>query len=123
METSSLNVLLVGITIVFFALILLSFTLYLFGKIFGRRKNRKNNDETEKSSDQITIEGVPDKKIIGSSIENINDAELVAVLTSAVQTYMGREIKNSLKVKSFRRVDKASPVWNTTGKIEQISIR
>ena len=44
--------------------------------------------------------------------------EILAVITAALAAMNTRDVK--LVVKSFKRVGQTSPIWNMTGRFEQI---
>lgn len=103
----------VGISVVFLALIALSFFIYLFGKVMMKNNAKDKNTET------------PSKKI--SSIElsaDTDDEELIAVITAAIQASLkkaGITPECKIVVKSFKRVESDAPVWNTTGRNEVLN--
>lgn len=47
--------------------------------------------------------------------------ELAAVITAAVMAAMGAERKSGLVIKSIKRTGQVAPIWNRTGRFEQIS--
>lgn len=51
--------------------------------------------------------------------EEMNEEELIAVLTAAVAASLNQSTYN-LQIKSFRRIGQVSPVWNTVSRKEQI---
>jgi sodium pump decarboxylase gamma subunit len=94
-----------GFTIVFIALILLSFILYLFSKLFNNKKEAKEIE----SSAQTPIKEEPHK-----------DEELIAVLSAAVSAISERAPDVNFKIKSYRKVTKGTPVWNKAGRTEYL---
>jgi glutaconyl-CoA/methylmalonyl-CoA decarboxylase subunit delta len=60
----------------------------------------------------------------GSSIESqakpdLNDEELIAVLTAAAAAIMAKPV-SAIKVNSFRHVPQTSPIWNNISKLERV---
>jgi len=106
----------VGISVVFLALVALSFSIYLFGKVMvngGKRKAEKSAKVTVESIKSIEIE---------TDVED--DAELIAVITAAIQASLvkaGISPECKIVVKSFKRVGSDSPVWNSTGREELLN--
>lgn len=101
----------IGISVVVLALVVLSFSIFVFGKIMTKDFKK----ETKKSK---TVE---EKSII---VEVDGDDELIAVITAAVQAYFGTvnitpECK--IRVKSFNRVESNSPTWNKTSNQELVN--
>ncbi|NMB33998.1 MAG: sodium pump decarboxylase subunit gamma [Clostridium sp.] len=47
------------------------------------------------------------------------DKEIILVISAAV-ALLKADTNDNLVVKSFKRIPQTSPVWNTTGRIEQI---
>ncbi len=104
---------LVGISVVFLALIALSFFIYLFGKVMvnGSAK-KKTSDNALKEVKNIEVSADTD------------DAELIAVITAAIQASLkkaGITPECKIVVKSFKRIEADSPVWNATGRKEVLN--
>lgn len=106
----------VGISVVFLALIALSFFIYLFGKIMvSGLKNKKAETLEGKMKTVKNIE-------IDADVED--DDELIAVITAAVQASLvnaGITPECKIRVKSFNRISDNTPVWNETGRKELIN--
>lgn len=49
-----------------------------------------------------------------------DDDELIAVLTAAVAASLGQTTTYNLKIKSYRRVESGSPVWNRTARRDNV---
>ncbi|MCK5812419.1 MAG: OadG family protein [Clostridiales bacterium] len=101
----------IGISVVFLALIALSFFIFLFGKIMNKEK--KNG---EKNSIKLST----NKKI---TVEVDGDDELIAVITAAVSAYLnsnGLSPECKIKVTSFNRVTSKSSIWNESSKRELV---
>ena len=106
----------VGISVVFLALVVLSLFIYLFGKVMvnGAKKNKEKPIKT-KTGNIKSIE-------VDADIED-ND-ELIAVITAAIQASLvkaGISPECKIVVRSFKRVGSDAPVWNTTGREELLN--
>ena len=106
----------VGISVVFLALIALSVFIYLFGKVMADgREKKKVKPEIIKASDVRSIE-------LDAGIED--NGELIAVITAAIQASLikaGILPECKIVVKSFKRIGNDAPVWNTTGREELLN--
>ncbi len=101
----------IGISVVFLALIALSFFIFLFGKIMNREK---------KSKKAPSIKLNANKKI---TVEIDGDDELIAVITAAVSTYLnsnGLSPECKIRVTTFNRVTSKSSIWNESSKQELV---
>jgi len=106
----------VGISVVFLALIALSFAIYVFGKVMvNGAKNKKEKPVREKLENVGSIE-------VNSDVND--DAELIAVITAAIQASLvkaGISPECKIIVKSFKRIADGTPVWNSTGRKELLN--
>ena len=120
--TQDVNVVLVGLVIVFVALLLLSFIISLFSYIFKERSNKEEKKDPEKES--LTKATVKDDAKAGEMINkevSQDEEELIAVLTAAIMASYGKETSCKLKVTSFKRVSQASsPAWNAAGRRDSL---
>ena len=99
----------IGISVVFMALIALSFSIYLFGKLMNMKKKKK---ETEPILKEKTI-----------TLEVDGDDQLIAVITAAVSAYLssnGLSPECKFRVKTFNRVISNVPIWNEVSKRELV---
>jgi len=111
----AINVTFVGLTVVFISLILLSLLIVAFGKVL----NSKNKESSSNIDEASNIEDDAPNQL--ETVENSeSDGELVAILTAAILASMKDSTKCKIRVKSFRRVEVSSPVWNVAGRTEQI---
>lgn len=114
--TEGVKVLIIGMTTVFSVLLILYLLLVGMKKIFYK--------ETETSSEanrEVSNEGLseaPVQEIVET--DDMDEDELVAVLTAAVAACLNQSTYN-LRIKSYRRIDQSSPVWNITSRHEQIA--
>ena len=120
----AINLVFVGLTVVFSALIILSLIIYLSTKILAGKKKEEaaGNVVTDEASIlEIEEDDTDANSAISDSIKS--DDELAAVIMAAIQASMLPGSQCKLKVKSFRRIAQTSPAWNKTGRIEQIANR
>ncbi len=106
----------VGISVVFLALIALSLAIYIFGKVMvnGAKKKKEKSVEEE----IVSLESIE----VNADIDD--DAELIAVITAAIQASLvkaGISPECKIVVKSFKRVADGTPVWNSTGRKELLN--
>lgn len=120
--TQDVNVVLVGLVIVFVALLLLSFIISLFSYIFKERPNKEEKKDPEKES--LTKATVKNDAKAGEMINkevSQDEEELIAVLTAAIMASYEKETSCKLKVTSFKRVSQASsPTWNAAGRRDSL---
>jgi len=102
----------VGLTIVFSVLVILMIVLMLMKKIFYK--------EPGKAKAEVKTETVPVPA--PAPQKTTNDEELIAVLTAAIAASLNTSTYN-LKIKSYRRIGSASPVWNRAGVTESVNGR
>jgi sodium pump decarboxylase gamma subunit len=106
----------VGISVVFLALIALSFAIYVFGKVMANGNGKK-----ERKSAEMKLENI---KSVEVEADVEDDGELIAVITAAIQASLvkaGISPECKIVVKSFKRVDSGAPVWNTVNRKELLN--
>ena len=104
------SVALQGMAIVFGVLILLMIILMLMKVVFYKDTSKQKNAEPPV---QIT----PEKE---AENQEVDDEELIAVLTAAVAASLNTSTYN-LKIKSYRRVGNSAPAWNRAGLEETVN--
>ena len=115
-----ITVTLVGIFVVFMALVLLSLIIYTASKILNiRRKAPKIESYTDK--DRAPILKVSGDERTDAPDGSPSDEELIAVLTAAALAGLRRSSECKIRVKHFRRIPQTSPPWNLRGRNEYIS--
>jgi len=114
-----INMTFVGMSVVFLALILLSFCISLFSKIFPT--NTKKNDKARDNKDEASMLEIDEDEDSDVSGVNPADDEIAAVLAAAVLASMRSRPESKIRVKSFRRIPKTAPAWNAIGRMEQIA--
>lgn len=100
-----------GLSIVFAVLIVLMIVLALFKVIFYRQP------KTNKAP-----EAAPVAAPVQTTDDDIDEDELIAVLTAAVAASLNTSTYN-LRIKSYRRTDNKMPAWNKAGLNETINNR
>lgn len=99
---------LIGIVVVFTALLFISYVISLFKyiSVFEKKLAAKKAGKTMQE-EQPVIEDVPDAE---EETSETDDLELVAVITAAIQAYeeaQGNAVAGDLVVRSIRKIDKA----------------
>ncbi len=101
----------VGLTIVFGVLIILMLVLMLFKVIFYKGNPKKKTETSEP------------QEVVNTVVENnMNNDELIAVLTAAIAASLNTSTYN-LRIKSYKRVETNKPAWNRAGINEAINSR
>lgn len=100
----------IGLAIVFAVLIILMIVLMLFKLVFYRQPKAAHK---ETAVETVTEETPSDE---------VDESELVAVLTAAVAASLNTSTYN-LQIKSYRRTDNKMPAWNKAGVTETINNR
>lgn len=111
---------LLGVTIVFLALIALWILMSFFPVLNYKRKKTYNTTE-EISDESYYLEIEEDDLHDDELLVDSSDDSLIAVLTAAVMAYMKNSPDIKIKVTSFKRIPQTSSVWNTMGRNEYIS--
>ena len=125
----AINLTFVGITVVFIALILLSLIIYVSTRLLTLKRNGRteSNNKLHKASileiDEASILEIDDdeEEIINIQGSKKPDEELVAIIMAAIQAGMSPDSQCRLQIKSFRRIEQTSPIWNKAGRREQIA--
>jgi sodium pump decarboxylase gamma subunit len=99
-----------GMGTVFATLYILSLILDLMRFIFNPNKVKKNPN---KSTDNKVAETAPAKETTET-----NDSELVAVITAALSSYLGKP-SSQIKIGSIRQLYKNTPVWGMAARLEK----
>lgn len=102
-----------GLAIVFSVLIVLMLILMLFRVIFYKDPKK----QAKKAQAEETTAEAPQ-----STAPQVNEEELIAVLTAAVAASLNTSTYN-LQIKSYRRIEDKKPAWNRAGLRETINNR
>ena len=106
-----------SMVIVFITLLAISYLIDLLTILVNRREKKKVVPETEVKVDKEKI--VKESK--ESSVEeNIDDEELVAVISAAIAASLGVAVPQ-INIRSIKRTQSVNNVWSEMGKAEQIS--
>ena len=101
----------IGLLIVFAVLVILMLVLQAMKYIF-----------TPKTEEKETVQKAEPQKVQAPAAvvsDDMDDEELIAVLTAAVAASLNTSTYN-LKIKSYRRVGNNAPAWNRAGLNEVI---
>ena len=99
-----------GMAIVFSVLVVLMIVLYLFKVIFYKQPKK------------LEVTATPVQETAAEPENEMDDDELIAVLTAAVAASLNTSTYN-LNIKSYRRIDNTRPAWNREGLRETINNR
>lgn len=105
-----------GLAIVFLVLIILMIILMLFKVVFYKDSSKKTTVHNEAVKEAEPVAQDTQAK------QEINDEELIAVLTAAVAASLNTSTYN-LHIKSYRRIEDKKPAWNKAGIRETINNR
>lgn len=110
----SLIITVFSMAVVFVALIGISYLIDLLRIASDRNGNTKGSNKAN------AIEEKEVKKVEESSVQkNLNDEELVAVISAAIAASLGVSIPE-VNIKSIKRVPETTPAWAAMGRREQI---
>lgn len=111
-----LQVTVIGLIIVFAVLVIIMLFMMAMKWVFYKPdKNAADNKPAE-------VERPANAQVKETAADDMDEEELVAVLTAAVAACMNTSTYN-LKVKSFRRIENTSPSWNKAGLRDVIDSR
>lgn len=112
-----LSVAVVGILIVFVALVILIALIYVMNLIVNGTANKKKPSEQVKQAES-------DAAPIVIQTTEVGGDEIIAVITAAITAMMDAEgAKGGFVVRSIRRVGSTAPAWNRAGREEQVYSR
>lgn len=112
-----------GTALIFVALILLILLIYSYvRRLSAKRKGQAISgvDGGEASVPGLDADRAEDINLNMPAADK-PDEELAAVIMAAIQASMAPESQCRLRIKSFRRIEQSSPVWNRAGRLEQIA--
>lgn len=115
----TLNVVLVGMVVVFATLTLMIFCIKLYSAIIAKLSNRNNssNNNTDNGNDRNEI--IETTNANSNSTSNELNPELIAVIAAAIAASMGGS-SSGIRVRSIKRIGHTTPVWNVAGRNEYI---
>jgi len=117
---TSLKVLVLGLGIAFAGLSLLIVFVNLMKKVINDNNKKKENKSSSSVNADVSQEQGNSEQYNNTGIEE--DDELIAVIAAAVAAALNKSTHDII-VKSVRRIASHSPVWNRTGRQEQIRTR
>jgi len=100
-----------GMGITFIALILLQFLISWMDRLINRP-----------SKDEKTAVPVPELLTVPGASNQVDDGELVAVITATLAMQMKTSV-DTIVIKNIRKIEDRSPLWNRAGIIEQMNSR
>lgn len=112
----TLMVALIGMVVVFIVLVLIILCISLFSLFKNVGGTGKKKVAAVKDTSSEPQETLPVKEI---NTAVADDTEIIAVISAAIAAYM-QGSGTGLRVKSIRRIGHTTPVWNVTGRNEQI---
>jgi len=115
----SVNVIIVGMVVVFVSLVLLTYIIVLSNKILNAIKG--SSGSSKKTSDNMSVQEISGTRAIYSSGSDLPTDELVAVITAAIMATVNASPGYNIRLKSFRRIPQTTPVWNIAGRNEYIA--
>lgn len=98
-----------GMLVVFAILILIMLTIYAMSLFSGEKKSKK-------AVESVEAEAVPTPSV---EVSNVDEGELIAVLTAAVAACMGTS-SASVNIRSYKKVSSA---WGNAAKREVLNDR
>lgn len=113
--SAGLQTTIIGLAIVFAVLMIIMGVLYCFKFIFSEEKTQKSSEPAAVVASEVPVQ-------TEATAANVNEEELIAVLTAAVAASLNTSTYN-LQIKSYRRTDNKMPAWNKAGVTETINNR
>lgn len=113
----TLMVALVGMVVVFSVLILITLCIKLYSSIVRggwKKRSAKVLTVNDTKPEPQEIQQVSE---ISSAVTD--DTEIIAVITAAIMACM-QGSGTGLRVRSIRRIGHTTPIWNVTGRNEQV---
>ncbi len=113
----TLMVALVGMVVVFIVLVLIILCIKLYsGIVRGGGKKRSTKGAAVNDTNPEPQETLPVSEISSAVTD---DTEIIAVITAAIMACM-QGSGTGLRVRSIRRIGHTTPIWNVTGRNEQV---
>ena len=112
--SDGLAILVVGMSVVFIALIALIIILTFSGRFF-EDLDKKEAAEKARAQAQVVVAPVVEE-VVTEVVEEMDDLELVAVIAATIAASMGTSVEG-LQVRSIR---KTNNVWGMSGRTEQL---
>lgn len=114
----TLSVVFTGMTVVFLALIILIFVIWLMGKIMAASQNKKKQNAAETIAVTTPAAPAPVQAVAVESENGLTD-DVVAAIAAAITCVMSAEGNQvPFAIKSIKRVKEARNAWNMAGVME-----
>jgi hypothetical protein len=85
-------------------------TMSFFSKLFGADKSQNEaNENVSRSESAVSLQ------------KQNNDGEIVAAIMAALMNMLSDSSTGELRIKSIRRTNRSSPIWNSVGRDEYIA--
>ena len=112
------SVTVLGVTVVFLALVALIFITWLYPIITKAILSKSAERKANKNAVKETVAATP-KKEVPAPIQTADDTQLIAVIAAAVAASLGTS-SNGIVIRSIRRSASTVPAWGKTGRQEQV---
>jgi len=122
MSLRTLNIVLVGMVVVFAVLALLIICIRIYSAIISKFSNKNtNSDRNNFRTNDVQRTEIAETIVVNntSTVQNGLNPELIAVIASAIAAIMGGS-SDGFKVKSIKRIGHTTPIWNVAGRNEYI---
>lgn len=130
-----------GVAIVFLALVCLIILTIVYPKVFGwilprsrarldrwaekraaRKLTRANKKAAKEISEEVVVAKTKVEPVISEDVQrSTDDKELIAVISAAVAASLGTS-SNGIRIRSIKRSGSNTPTWGRKGRIEQFRI-
>ena len=84
------------------------------------RRNKHSEIENIDASEAATEQCCSSDSSCCAECSGNSDRELVAIITAAIQAYLGTNGNDKLVIRSYRRIQPANPVWNRASLNDQL---
>lgn len=112
----AINVIFVGVTVVFLSLIFLTLIISMSTRILDAV--RGSSGGKKKQTDDASALEIDE---VEASDSSASTDELIAVITAAIMSSINASPDYNIRIKFFRRIPQSAPVWNVAGRNEYIA--
>jgi len=122
MSLRTLNIVLVGMVVVFAVLALLIICIRIYSAIISKFSNKNtNSDRNNFRTNDVQRTEIAETIVVNntSTVQNGLNPELIAVIASAIAAIMSGS-GDGFRVKSIKRIGHTTPIWNVAGRNEYI---
>lgn len=110
--TLSITILLTGFAVVFSVLLILIGIIKLYGTVIYNIQNKKRIQKASRNADLPKVERKPEPAAIVESQPEVDDGELIAVISAAVYSMYS---SSSVRIKSIRKASARGSAWRSAG--------